>query len=191
MASVDGQARWYSPAMWYAARRPDLLIVTSVLCLLLAACGSEAVTAPGTAILEWDRGESERDNIKTAKPVGEPTSYKKLLQAAGKAEKPFSVEFDFDTQGFNVVEDGKSARHTTVSKLTMKVAANDFWKLSASCKGPDYQLPEGGTTAEAMLLHCTVKMKHGDQHDELVALELYGDGNVNALGTKVSITDRP
>jgi len=165
-----------------------LLVAAS---LALGACGSEAVTPAGTVVLEWDRSKSQRDNIKTAKPSGDPTSHAKLLEAAGEADKPFALDVDFDTLGLDVVEDGKSSRHTAVGKITMKVGRNDFWNLRASCEGPHYQLPDGGTTAEAMVLNCTVKMKHGDQHDELVTLQVYGDGIINALGKKVSITDRP
>ena len=103
------------------------LFAFATLCLgiVLAACGSDAVTAPGTAILEWDRSKSERDNIQTAKPSGKPTAHKKLLQAAGEADKPFAIELDFETLGLDVIEDGKSARHTAVGKTGLKAGELD------------------------------------------------------------------
>ena len=140
-------------------------------------------------MLEWDRSKSKRDNVRDAKPAGEVVVLEKLLKASGTADKPFSVELDIEITPLTIVEDGKSAKHTVPSKITAKVATNDFWKLSGECEGPHYQMPEDGKTAEAMLLNCVVKMRHGDQHDELVSLQLYGDSNINAIGSKVILED--
>lgn len=158
--------------------------------LMLIGCGSDKPTAVGTVVIEWDRSKSERDNIKTAKAAGDLISHKKLVKAAGTPDKPFSVELDFEVTPLSVMEDGKTARHSAPTKIVAKVASNDFWTLSGKCKGPDYQLPSGGKTPEAMVLQCDLKMRHGDSHDEILPLQIYGDGNINAVGNKVSIDDR-
>ncbi len=158
--------------------------------LVLVGCGSDKPTAVGEVVIEWDRSKSERDNIKSAKAAGDVIAHKKLVKAAGAADKLFTVELDFDITPLSVVEDGKTARHSAPTKVRAKVASNDFWTLSGTCEGPHYQMPDGGKTAEAMVLDCNLKMRHGEQHDEVLPLQIYGDGNINAVGNKVSIDDR-
>jgi hypothetical protein len=165
----------------------------TLLCsLLLVGCVEKLpVTAPGTALFEWESTRASRVPVRTATIGARKSIDKRITVTEGDA--PFVVDLHIESAEIDFEEDGKKVHQVSPVLLRAKVANNEHWQLTGKCEdGPHYQMPSVGAgnalvTPLGMVQSCSIThhrnagMVLRSEYRLGVSLQIYADGKISAL----------
>jgi hypothetical protein len=157
----------------------------SIALLSLSACKKNPTTPSGSEVLQWEKSKATRVSVVSAKELEPRVKKDSTLLVHPDLKGPIAIKLHIETAPIEIVEDGKSARHTSPLAVCAVVDANQDWTVEAECnEGPHYQLGlvDGRGTMnlpEAMVLHCGLVIHYVDMMKNLtymVSLQVMGDG---------------
>jgi hypothetical protein len=166
---------------------PRLLALCAI--VLSSACKQTTTTPSGTDVLRWDKSKATRPSVPSAKELGPRTSKDFEIIARPEIKGPLTLKLHVETGPLEILEDGKTYRHTSPLSVRVAVDTNADWTVTGKCHdGPHYQLGPLGAggvvfSPEAMLLSCDLPLRYVDAMKDLslvVRLHLLGDGSVTA-----------
>ena len=146
--------------------------------LLLAACSPSNAnpSPPGTNVLHWQLGDSDRTEIRTARQTDTKTTTL-AYEAHPTDDTSIKLNVTLDTATVTFGDPGKEVTHSAPTRLVLTVAdAGDFTLSAPKCMGPHYDMAL--PPSRDMILHCTVKAKK-PRYDVGFTIYAYGDGRID------------
>jgi hypothetical protein len=130
--------------------------------LLVAGCGkSNAVTAPGTVLVDWDHTKARAEYAKAT--VGPHTAKNYTVTVSPQDTPPFVLTAHVEFADVDFVDKSGPVHQRGPVAFKVTVRDNTGWDLSGKCDdGPVYQMPfsgpDGGlVTPLGMRQDCTIK----------------------------------